>query len=333
MIILMNEVVQDIKNMDFKRVYLLCGEEAYLREQYRNKLIDAVTPPGDTMNTAFFSGKDINIASLIDLGETMPFMAPRRLIVVDGSGLFKGAVDDKFVDYMSEIPDGTVFVFNETEVDKRSRMYKAVQKNGHVEECGVQKEADLKVWIARLLKDEGKKIRGSTVERILGRCGTDMVNLKNEIDKLVAYVGERDIIEDEDVDSICTLQITNSIFDMVESIANGMQKKALDIYYDLLLLKEPPMRILFLIAREFNILLQVKTLTEKRAASAEIAKAVKIPPFFVKKYVSTAAGYTSESLKRALQDCVSAEEDVKTGKITDKLSVELVIIKYSGRRK
>ncbi|SKB59808.1 DNA polymerase III, delta subunit [Lachnospiraceae bacterium] len=329
----MNEVAQDIKNQDFKRVYLLCGEEAYLRELYRKKLIDAVTPPGDTMNTAFFSGKDINIASLIDLGETMPFMAPRRLIVVDGSGLFKGAVEDRFVDYMSNIPEDTVFVFNETEVDKRSRMYKAVQKNGHVAECGVQDEKALKLWLAKLLDSEGKKVRGSTLERMIAVCGTDMNNLQNEAWKLISYTGDRDVVEDADIDAICTPQISNAIFDMVDAIANGRQKQALDLYYDMLLLKEPPMRILYMIAREFNLLLQTRVMAERRASNKEIAGAVKINPYFVRKYIETSSRYKTEELRQALKDCVSAEEDVKTGKIADKLSVELLIVKYSGGQK
>ena len=62
----------------------------------------------------------------------------------------------------------------------------------------------------------------------------------------------------QDVDDICTTQITNKIFEMVEAVAEKQQKKALDYYYDLLALKEPPMRILYLLTRQFKLLLQVK---------------------------------------------------------------------------
>ena len=87
-----------------------------------------------------------------------------------------------------------------------------------------------------------------------------------------------------------------------------------------------------MISREFNLLLQAKVMNDRRASYKEIAGATKIHPYFVKKYVDTAGRYSVESLKMALQDCVSAEENVKTGKIADKLSVELLIIKYSGGR-
>ena len=56
------------------------------------------------------------------------------------------------------------------------------------------------------------------------------------------------------MEEICTKRVSSRIFDMVNAIADKQQKKALDLYYDLLALKEPAMRILFLITRQFNML-------------------------------------------------------------------------------
>ena len=91
-----------------------------------------------------------------------------------------------------------------------------------------------------------------------------MENLEKELEKLFCYCMGKEEIEISDIEAICTTQITNKIFDMVEAVAMKNQKKALDYYYDLLALKEPPMRILYLLTRQFKLLLEVKDLVGKR---------------------------------------------------------------------
>ena len=90
------------------------------------------------------------------------------------------------------------------------------------------------------------------------------------------------------------------------------------------------MKILSLIAKEFNLLLQVKELRGKGNDNRSIAEKTKLRPFLVGKYVSRASGFDREQLKQALVSCAEAEEGVKTGKLNDVMSVELLIIKYSA---
>ena len=123
--------------------------------------------------------------------------------------------------------------------------------------------------------------------------------------------------------------IGNHIFDMVSAIAEGKQEKALNLYYELLAQKEPPMRILFLIARQFNLLLQVKELKNKGYDMRSIGEKVGLKGFVAGKYVSQAAKFKEAELKRALTDCVETEEAVKTGRMNDVMSVELLIVKSS----
>ena len=117
---------------------------------------------------------------------------------------------------------------------------------------------------------------------------------------------------------------------MVNAIADRQQKKALSLYYDLLALREAPMRILFLIGRQFNILLMVKEMKKKGYDNKTIASKAGIPPFTVGKYAAQASKFKSKDLKQALTECVEADEAVKTGRMNDKMSVELLIVKYSA---
>ena len=115
----MKNLQEDIKTGNFRRVYLLCGDEAYLKIQYKDKLIKALNPDDDTMNFSKYEGKGIEVREMIDLCETMPFFADYRVILVENSGFFKNKCDE-LADYIKTLPDYVRMVFVEEEVDKRS---------------------------------------------------------------------------------------------------------------------------------------------------------------------------------------------------------------------
>lgn len=326
----MKNIQADIKSGNFKQAYLLYGEEAYLKHQYKHNLIKALNPDGDTMNFSHYEGKGIDIKQLIDLCETMPFFADRRVLLLEDTGFFKNK-SEELADYMKELPDYLCLVFVESEVDKRNRIYKAVKACGTIAEFARQDEKTLMRWAAGILGKEGKKITQRDMELLLTKAGTDMGNLRMELEKLICYTEGTDVVTAEDIEEICTTQTTNRIFDMVRAVTEKNQKRALDLYYDLLTLKEPPMRILFLLAKQYRQLLQVKQFAEAGLAQPEMASKLGVPSFAVRNIASCARAYTVSELEQAVRDFVDAEESVKTGRLEDKLSVELLIIKYSSK--
>lgn len=327
----MKNLVQDIKTNDFKNIYLLYGEEEYLKKQYRQKLQDALISPDDTVNLNFYEGKNISVQELIDQAETMPFFADRRLLVIEDSGFFKSA-SVELAEYLEQVPETTYFLFVESEVDKRQKMYKAVQKNGRIVEFAAQKEDTLIRWILGILKKENKNITRSSMELLLEKTGTDMNNIAMELEKLLSYTMDRDVITAEDIESICTTQTVNKIFDMINAVADGNRKKALDLYYDLLALKEPPMRILFLLTRQFNLLMQTKELQSTGYDAKTIAAKLAIQPFVARNCTRQASAFSLEKLKMLVKSCVDAEEAVKTGNLNEKLAVELILTQGSEKK-
>ncbi len=325
----MQRINEDIKSGQLKQIYLLYGEEAYLRKQYRDRLRNALAAEGDTMNYSYFEGKDISVGAVIDLAETLPFFADRRVIVVENSNLFKSG-GEKMAEYLASPAQAAYFVFVETEIDKRSKLFKTVSAKGTAVEFPVQNEATLKKWILGMIKKEGKQITGNALDFFLEKTGTDMENIRKELEKLMCYCMDKDAVSEQDIGEICTHRAGNHVFDMVNAIADKRQKKALDLYYELLALKEPAMRILFLIARQFNTLMQVKELKGKGYDNKTIGGKVGLPPFIAGKYAAQAAKFKKEDLRGALEACVEAEEAVKTGRMNDVMSVELLIVRYSA---
>lgn len=326
----MKRITQDIKSGKTGSLYLLYGEEAYLRRQYRDNLKKALVPEGDTMNCSVYSGKDINANEVVDLAGTMPFFAERRVIIVENSGWFKSG-NEQITALVKALPDTTCMIFVEEEVDKRSKLFKAVSANGYAALCEMQDEAMLKKWVMGLLKKENKQITSDALNLLLDKTGTNMENIRREVEKLVCYKYYEEGITAADVEELCIVQIQNQIFDMVEAVAQKKQKQALNLYYNLLALKEAPMKILALIARQFNMLLQVKEMKSKGYQESEIARQTGLNPYFLKKkYIPQAAQFKLPQLEAALRTCVEAEENVKTGRMPDVLSVELIIVSLSA---
>ena len=324
----MRTIDEDIKTGQLKQIYLLYGAEAYLKKQYRDKLKNAMAAPDDNMNFTAFEGKDINAKEVIDLAETMPFFAERRVILIENSGFFKNSAEE-MAEYLKQVAPATHFIFVEEEVDKRSKMYKAVKNAGKIVEFATQGEELLTRWILGRLKREGKNITGNVMKLFLSKTGSDMSNIDKELEKLICYTMEKDVIEASDVEAVVTEQISNKIFDMVNAVAEHDQRKALDYYYDLLALKEPPMRIMFLITRQFQILFHVKDMTMKRLDQHTIAQKAGIPDFAVRRNQAQARGFSLEQLEQALRDGATYEEAVKTGKMNDQMAVELFLLTYS----
>ena len=322
----MKSLNEDLKTGQFKQIYLLYGEEAYLKKQYRDRFVKAMVSEGDTMNYAYYEGKNTNPREVIDLAETMPFFAERRLIVMENTGFFKSSVPE-LAEYLKEIPQTSFLIFVEEEIDKRSKLYKAVKDRGRIVELKRQDEKTLVRWILGMVKKENQNMTESAARYFLDKVGNDMENIQKELEKLFCYCLNHTEITVADIDAICTTQITNHIFDMVDAVANKEQKTALDYYYDLLTLKEPPMRILYLLTRQFRILMEIKEMENQGVASK-----AGIMPFLVGKYRAQAQAFSAKELRQIVEAGVQTEENVKTGRMGDVLSVELFLVQYSRKK-
>lgn len=328
----MKTINEHIRKNEYKRVYLLYGEEAYLRHQYRDKLLQAICPEADDMNISRFEGKGISPVEVADIAETLPFFAERRLIIIEESGWFKHGTDG-FEERIRQFPDTTYLIFVESEVDKRGRLFKLVKDTGYAAEMKMPKDKDLLAWIALQCKGEGKQITESAAQYLLEQAGISMNLLQMELEKLFSYTMEQDQITLAAVQEICSKQAENQMFDMLDAIGNQDREKALTLYHDLLALREPPMRILFLLTRHINVLLQVSELVRLGMGHSDIASRAGIPPYTVGKYKSQIRHFSYERLFDMLEECQEVEAGIKSGLYQDVIGVELLITGFSSYNK
>ena len=324
----MRNIKKDIEKHTIQPVYLIYGEERYLTRSAKKLLIRGLVREGDNMNFLKLNGKECNAQKIIDFANTMPFLAEYRVILIEDSNWFKGAPEE-LVEYLKKIPDTSCLIFVEQEVDKRNRLFKQVKASGYICECKRATDKELMDWMLRYLTKAGRKITRQDMEYLLEKLGDNMERITTELDKLIAYTMDAEVITKEDIDEICVGEITGKIFEMIDAIGNRNQQKALQLYYDLIATREAPMKILFLMIRQFNIMLQLKELERAHVSSSEMALKVGIQSFVVNKTLAQCKNFKYATLRGALKYCVTMEEAVKQGNVNEKVAVELVIIKVT----
>ena len=304
-----------------------------MRIYNKKALKDALVSPDDSLNYSYFEGTSTQVGEVVDLVNTMPFMSDHRLVLCENTGWLageNGLSDDKFTmltDSLTNIGEDVVFVMCEEKVDKRSKLFKFLTKNGSSEEFAKETEETLKRWVAGYLGNSGKKITAAAAEYFISEVGNDMTLLSLEMEKLIAWGLERNEITINDIDSVCTHQVNGKIFDMITAISEHRQKEALALYYDLLTLRESPFHIQSLLGRQYNNLLAVRDGLDKNYSYA-IKTGIK--DWLVKKMAYIAKKMPFEKIEEAIEACAKAEEDIKTGNMVDVLAIELLIISLSN---
>lgn len=320
-----------IKAGNYAPVYLVMGEQDYLRTQFRDNIRTALVPADDTMNSTYYTGDQFTITEVVDLADTMPFFAERRVITIENSWLFsKGAGStDALTDYLSRMPETTHLVFVERSPDKSSRLYRQIKRIGFVLDCVTPSQQDLANWTAGLFRKAGLGITDDAMQQFLSNMGDemDMLRIRSEADKLIAYCAGRDGIRIEDVRIICSAQVKDRIFDMMSAITSRNVTEALMIYTELLQRQTAPQVILALMIRNYNQMLQVGELAAGGTSDQEIAGMLHLNAWVLRNKIRPALrGYSRAELIAALDACLQKDMDYKSGRINDQLAVEQLII-------
>ncbi len=315
----MKNINDHIKQNTFNHCYLLIGEEDYLKQQMKNNLSKAIIGD-DTMNRSVFKEKP-DEKEICELARTLPFFSERRLIILDSSDFFSWASDD-LCGILNNMPDYLYIIIIENSADKRKKTYKAIQKAGYICELKTRSQGDLRKFIQGKCKEEGVDIDPAAADALISATNGDLNTISNELDKLFAYTLDKGSINAEDIKKVCSISLEEKVFDMIEAIGKRDNKKAMSLYRDLVALKEPPVKILILMERQFMGIAQVKGSANVEASQIGMKG---VPPFVLKKYREQAANFSMDELKGLLKVFEDTEYRIKTGLISDRNGLEIVI--------
>ena len=327
----MKEIETQIKSGNFKPVYLLYGEERYLVKHYEKYISSASIADGEgDMNLDALEGKDFSTSKAVDVATTAPFFAERRVLILRDTGLFESGKKNEseaMAEFLKEMPESAIIIFVESKVDKRSSLYKNVSKLGAAYEFALLKENDLGEWAKRHFKSYDVSIDMGNIYHLIRRVGCDMSSLASEIQKLAMYKGAGNTITPSDIDNVCKKSLELNIFELVDAAATKNAGLALDIFNNLLLMKESPIMVITMIARQFRLILQCKTLREKGLTPPDISQETRLRSFMIADCLRQGEYFSREKLEAAIKGCLEADLNIKTGKMADTLAVEMLILK------
>ncbi len=327
------EIFEDIKKGEIDRLYLFYGEEGYVKEQALLQLSQALIAPGfKNLNYQVLDGEAASTDDIINACETLPFMSDRRLVVVrDLPALLQGwrsnIDEDRLKNYLPRIPFSTCLVFHCTEeVNKRKALFTAIGKVGKVIEFELLKPAEIAAWVRSTLKRHGKQMEQSALKYYVNIAGNKLEDIYNDLQKLMVYIGDRDVITRADIDEVVTPAVEYTVFQLVEAIGMKKTDQALVLLHQLLGEGQNILALLALIARQVRIMFQCKGLAQKGLSEREIAQKLGLHPYAVKKGLQQSRYFSVEQLKMALAECLKVDYGIKSGKIQQRLGIEMLII-------
>lgn len=305
-------------------VYLFYGPEDYFKDYYISRLKDMVVS-NDTLNYVKFSSK-VAQKDLINQCDAIPMFGERKIVLVCESGYFTPKeTDETLPAYLAQLPAHTCLIFREATVDKRSRLYKAIEKNGVIFPCVRQTSGMICKLLAKAARAAHRDITKDAAELLVLGIGDDLVRLLSELDKLILFTKDGDVITEAHVRDVCTLSVSSRVFDLTDAISENNKEKAFVYLKSLLDAKEPPQLLLIMIARVFQQLYDAKLLMQEGSAYGDIAAAVGVKDFIARKLCTQAKRFSAETLSTKLNYCVAMDESIKSGKINDVRALELII--------
>ncbi len=309
-------------------VYLLFGEDEYLRNEYLKKIRKAFGEVQLGIN--YVQIDENNVSNIISDIETPAFGFPSKLIIAKNTGLFKkkNTLSESVAEYLKTANlDGVELVFIELEPEKNS-LYNAISKIGEVKEFKEQKLPQLITKVKSIAKAYNVNILENTASYFIECIGTNMSDIINELRKLIEYAGNGGTITKKDIDALCVKKSESIIFDLTDNLGRKKIAEAIDVLHNLIYAKEPIQRILIMLYNHFKKLYIIKLAIEE---NKNVAQSLKLKPnqaFLVNKYQTQAKYFSKEELRSLLEELIKIDSSSKSGGIEINVGLETVLCKY-----
>lgn len=337
------KLLEELDSRRLKQIYLIYGKETFLIEEIQEKFKTLVNSEMMDFNLSVIDGKETNLEEFRSSIETLPFMDEKRYIIVKDFELLRGkkknftdSDEKELVKALENISETTVLVFlNYGEIDKRKAIYKAIHKLGTV--CEMKKLDDMSLlnWCRREFDSRKVKISNSDLIYFIELTGyrdrtSEMTlnDVEQEIKKLCSYVGDDEIITKETIRSLMSSKVENDIFQLIDMIGSKNAKRSYKILSDMRESGESILGIFAMLSKQFNQIMQVKSLQEDRVPQNLIKDTLKMHPYTFNKIVRQAKNYDEDSLLSIVNYISDYDYKIKQGIMEDSLVAEIFIAKY-----
>ena len=325
-------------------LYILYGEDDYSRQRALDEIKSTI---GDetalATNTTVLDAPQATIDQLRSVAEAMPFLAEKRLVIIQGllerfearakSGRRKktASVSNRqsdhrsLADYLAAIPDSTVAVLVDGKISNKNPLLGALSAKAKVKSFPLLDKEKLNQWINKRVVDSGGSISQSAVGLLTSYVGSNLWVMASEIDKLVLFTGGRQI-EADDVRQVVSYVQEGSVFNLVDAILEFRGGMAEKLAEQLLQRGASPAYLLVMLTRQLRLVVRVKELKNQRRPEAEIMGRLEMTsPFILRRTLEQASRYSLARLKEVYHRLLETDLAIKTGKYNAELALNILI--------
>lgn len=338
------ELKAHIKGEEPYPLYLICGDEDYLKKLYTDLLSDKIVAPElQSFNLDRYEGKSLDLRDVFDRAEMMPMMAERRCIVVENAKL-EGMNEADFSllsSYCSNPTDFSSVIFFQKNSDfsiaKAKKAVDAISKAGAVCVLNKRKGADLIKPLISSAKKQNCVLSTQMANYLVSLVGDDFNTLINELSKVCHFCGEGEITKNH-IDEVAVKTDDAKIYLLTKALISGDFDKALEVLHILLRQKTEPEYILGTLVSTYVDMYRAKisvSCGERAEALSEPFRYGKLE-FRLTNGAKDASKMTVETLRRCLDVLSEADMKLKNGRdlpsiVLEQLMVRLFLIR-SGER-
>ncbi|WP_062050015.1 DNA polymerase III subunit delta [Bacillus sp. JCM 19034] len=330
-------IKNDILKGKIAPVYFMFGQQSFLMEDIIQTVIQQKIGSVEDPNIITYNCQDTLIEVAIEEAETVPFFGGTKVVIVKDCSFVLAKPETKLDHNINileryvenPVKETVLFLCAPYEkLDARKKLTKLLKKQTVVD-CSPFDLRSTERWLDEQVNEKGVRFVGVAKERLIERVGFQLLQLSSEVEKLALYVGEDGEITEDDVDLLVARSLEQDIFALIEYAVIKKVDRALIIYHDLLKLKEEPLKILALIARQIRIYYQVKEMVKRSYSQGEIASQLKLHPYVVKLASEQIRRFSEPFLLKMLEAAADTDYAIKSGRMDKIFAVELLLMKLA----
>lgn len=329
------DINNDVRTGKLQPIYFVQGQDQYLLDLVRQQFLQVIQPEDRALNFAQFDLTETPLGVAIDDARSVPFFGDRRVVMLDKPYFFTGErtknnIDhhtQDLIDYIQQPePQTTLVIFAPYEkLDNRKKLTKLIKERSNYLSFVNMSEKDINNFVMEKLKSAGYQISRDAQQTLMRLTNSSLTQMMTELDKLMLYTMITKKIETADVNALVSHTLTENIFDLIDCLLKGRLTQAVNLYHELLLNGEEPLRLHGALIGQFRLLLQVKTSDKSEKGTAS---SLKVHPYRVKLARQIVRQFNYVRLARAYLGLVNMEEQLKSTSRDPELLFELFVLKY-----
>ena len=326
------ELRRALKQKPIAPLYLLFGEESYLRDRAARAISEVVLAdaPLREFNETSYSLLSVDVQQAIAAAEQLPMMASRRVVRIADFAKLREADEEALVRYITRPAESSVVIFTADELDKRRKLSKTLLEACVSVEFAPLDDRELATWARGRLKELKVETDERTLHQIIALVGPNVRMLSNELDKLSTAALSTGFITMETVDALVGRSRELSNFELTDHLITRNRKRALQTLERLLDDGAEPLMLIGLIASNYHRLALAKELMSRGAPNQEVFRLVAMPFGKREDFLATARRTDAAGLARSLKRIADADLAIKTSQATPRLQLELLVCELSG---